>query len=101
MIWSDERRIFVESGNPLGYDILSFNLGSYVPATVISEDKGDIFSVKPIESLLEAQKRILQLLSAKEAAIDVVGGGPSAAEISGNLWRLARISGKAAITSST
>ncbi|MGW8186513.1 MAG: NAD(P)/FAD-dependent oxidoreductase, partial [Desulfobacterales bacterium] len=46
------------------------------------------FTVKPIEKLLEAQQRILDLASRRKITIGIVGGGPSAVEIAGNIWRL-------------
>lgn len=84
------KKILFESENSLTYDVLSFNVGSYVPDTIISENKGNIFPVKPIEKLLAAQKKIKELVRRNEAAINIVGGGPAAAEICGNIWRLAR-----------
>jgi NADH dehydrogenase FAD-containing subunit len=80
--------VYLESGDSLSYDVLSCNLGSQVPEDIVSEGLEDIYLVKPIERLLVAQERILELGSKKEIAIGVVGGGPSALEISGNIWRL-------------
>ena len=85
-----ENTIFLESGDTLFYDVISFNAGSYVPKDTVNTDNGDIFSVKPIESLLAAQQRILELLSEKPVTIGVVGGGPAAVEVAGNIWRLAK-----------
>ena len=44
--------------------------------------------------MLEAQKRILTLNATKQITIAILGGGPSAAEIGGNIWQLARLSGQ-------
>jgi NADH dehydrogenase FAD-containing subunit len=53
----------------------------------------DVYLVKPIERLLEAQQRILTLGRQRKLSIGIVGGGPSAVEIAGNLWRLTQPAG--------
>ncbi len=82
------KTVFLESGGSVPYDVLSCNAGSYVPKTCVSEDNGDIFSVKPIETLMKAQARILEISAAKKGVISIVGGGPSSAEIAGNILQL-------------
>ncbi|MFH1993395.1 MAG: FAD-dependent oxidoreductase [Pseudomonadota bacterium] len=84
------RSIRLESGETIPYDVLSFNTGSYVPKTNVSGDSANIFTVKPIEKLQEAQQQILAMLSRQTISIGIVGGGPSAIEIAGNIWRLSR-----------
>ncbi len=85
-----KRVVFLESGESIPYDVVSFNAGSYVSRDRVSEDHGDIFSVKPIEKLIGAQKRIIELSEKKDIHISVVGGGPAALEVTGNVWRLGR-----------
>lgn len=89
-----EKKLILESGETVSYDVLSFNVGSYVPETDIMGAARDIFTVKPIEKLIDAQQRILELASRKTIDIGIVGGGPSAAEIAGNTWRLTQDYGK-------
>ena len=84
----DGQVVSLDNGEQLSYDYLSCNLGSQVPQGMVSGPLDDIFLVKPIERLLEAQQRILELGVAKTVKIGVVGGGPSAVEIGGNIWRL-------------
>lgn len=84
----EEKRLRLVSGDTIPYDIVSFNSGSYVPRLNLIEDAPDIFSVKPIERLMEAQKRILELASQKQITVGILGGGPSSAEIAGNVWQL-------------
>jgi NADH dehydrogenase FAD-containing subunit len=84
----DAKILLLESGDQLPYDVISFNAGSYVPSLNLSEMPDDIYSAKPIERLLEAQARILALCSQKKISIGIVGGGPSSAEIAGNVWQL-------------
>src|SRR5210317_141312 len=84
----------LESGDQIPYDVISFNTGSYVPLLNLPELPDHIYAAKPIERLLEAQTRILSLCSRKKITIGIVGGGPSSAEIAGNVWQLARNHGK-------
>jgi NADH dehydrogenase FAD-containing subunit len=80
----------LEDGDGVPYDVLSCNLGSFVPTQMIKSDLEDIYPVKPIERLLEAQERILEIGVQKQMTVGIVGGGPSAVEIAGNVWRLNR-----------
>ena len=50
-----------------------------------------MYPVKPIEKLMEAQARILELVTQKKITIGILGGGSSAAEVAGNIWQLARV----------
>lgn len=78
------------SGATLEYDILSCNAGSQVPQGQVSGSPEDIFSVKPIESLQQAQKRLLELAAADRDRVAIIGGGPSSAEVAGNIHQLMR-----------
>lgn len=89
-----DKLIELESGETVSYDLVSFNAGSYVPRLNLSEATESIFSVKPIERLMEAQARIKELVSQKPITIGILGGGPSSAEIAGNIWQLAAKYGK-------
>ncbi len=91
---ADDKTVLLESGDTISYDVVSFNCGSYVPTPEIIDSDTDIFTVKPIEKLLDAQKRILSLVSEKKAVIGIIGGGPSAIEIAGNIWGLTANDGK-------
>jgi NADH dehydrogenase FAD-containing subunit len=82
--------VHLESGTAIAYDVISCNLGSQVPQDLVNGCSEDIFPVKPIEQLLAAQRRILDLGSRQAVRVGIVGGGPSAVEIAGNIWRLAR-----------
>jgi NADH dehydrogenase FAD-containing subunit len=84
------QNVILESGESVPYDVLSCNLGSQVPQKIVQDDLTDIYLVKPIERLLAAQKRILELGAHKNIAVGIIGGGPSAVEIAGNIWRLTR-----------
>jgi NADH dehydrogenase FAD-containing subunit len=88
------KSVLLESGNSITYDVLSLNAGSYVPWNMVTGDQSDIFTVKPIETLLAAQERILELTAQKHITVGIVGGGPSSLEIAGNIWKLAKDYGK-------
>ncbi len=87
---AEKRVMHLASGKTLPYDVISFNAGSFVPRDVLAPDCGEVFAVKPIEKLLDAQRRILELSAAGPFRVAVVGGGASAVEIAGNVWRLVR-----------
>jgi NADH dehydrogenase FAD-containing subunit len=72
------------------YDVLSCNAGSFVPRDMVRGDNRNVFTSKPIEELLVAQKRILELAAAGRITVAVVGSGPSSLEIAGNVHQLCR-----------
>ncbi len=92
-ILAGEKKVMLASGETIGYDVISFNAGSYVPRLDLPEDAKDVYSVKPIERLMEAQARILELVTQKNITIGILGGGPSSAEVAGNIWQLTRVAG--------
>jgi len=77
----------------ISYDVLSCNAGSYVPQEMVRGDSDTVFTAKPIEALLTARQRILELAGAKKITIALVGSGPSAIELSGNIHQLCREQG--------
>jgi len=84
----DSKIVRLQSGQELEYDVLSCNVGSFVPDKIVAPDSEDIFPVKPIAKLLEARERIQELAGKKPCFFAVVGGGPAALEIAANLRRL-------------
>jgi len=98
-IHPQKKEIDLQSGQTLAYDVMSVNTGSFVPveAPVFSDDL--IITVKPIENMLNARRKIIDGLKNKELKITVVGGGPTGVEVAGNLDRLVgNESGKCRIT---
>jgi len=83
------RLVRLESGGQEEYDVLSCNTGSFVSFTAVEGPTDTIFSAKPIERLLEARNQIINSCSNPDLSIDVVGGGPAAVEIAGNVHHLA------------
>jgi len=86
----ESKTVYLESEQTIPYDALSCNVGSYVPMTIVSGADRDIFPVKPIKKLIHFQERILELTSKQKITIGIIGGGPSAAETAGNIWRLGK-----------
>lgn len=92
-----KRTVELASGAELAYDVLSVNLGSSVaPRTQVLEGCEDVFPVKPIAELLRAKKRLFARFTqekGKELAVSVIGGGPAALEVAGNVLALAKSAG--------
>jgi NADH dehydrogenase FAD-containing subunit len=87
----NERNLVLASGEEISYDVVSFNIGSGIPTVGVTiEETTNVFTVKPIEQLLCAQKSIVEQLSQKSLELVVAGGGPAGVEIAGNLQRLVR-----------
>ena len=85
---ASKRRVHLESGAVIDYDVLSINAGSRVPPGLVAETGPDIFFVKPIESLVRARQRLKALAARHALRVAVVGGGAAGVEIAGALWRL-------------
>lgn len=91
---ADRRVLFLSSGESIAYDVVSFNTGSEVPvASLVEADQKNVFTVKPVLSLLDARQHLVTTLRQKRLNLVVVGGGPAGVEISANLWRLVKESG--------
>ncbi|MCP3877501.1 MAG: FAD-dependent oxidoreductase [Sulfitobacter sp.] len=89
----DRRKVVLGSGDEIAYDVLSCNAGSQVPRTNVATSTDAIFSVKPIERLSLAKARIQELVGKGHVSVGIVGGGPSSAEIAGNVWQLVKAHG--------
>ncbi len=86
-----KQRVLLEgTEEEIPYDVLSCNAGSYVPREMIKGDSHNIFTAKPIEELLVARKRIMELTAAGKITVAVIGSGPSSIEIAGNIHQLCR-----------
>ena len=95
----DERKIDLQSGNEILYDVISLNTGSFVPVAESMLTDETVFTVKPIENLLKANRKVVEILKTRELKATVVGGGPTGVEVAGNLDRLVRNeSGRCRIT---
>lgn len=85
----EKRHLTLGSGATISYDVVSFGTGSTIPVEAIGmEDTQGVFTVKPVANLVQARESILNLIKQAPPRILVVGGGPSALEISVNAWKL-------------
>jgi NADH dehydrogenase FAD-containing subunit len=88
--------LILHSGTEIEYDVVSFNTGSHVPMDSNVVSNNTIFPVKPVVNLLKARQAILDLVNKATPRLAVIGGGPAALEVAGNLWRLVHNTGAAA-----
>ena len=87
----EERVVYLaESDEKIHYDVLSCNAGSYVPKDIVEGDGDNVFTAKPIEELNRAKVTILEKLRDGVVSIAVIGGGPAAVEIAGNIHQLCK-----------
>ena len=87
------RDLFLNSGKQVDYDVASFNVGSHVPARSAPISDPNVYTAKPVQNLSKARHAILESGKGEKPRLVVVGGGPSALEISGNLWKLVHDNG--------
>lgn len=88
------RLLQLKSGGTLGYDFVSFNVGS-VADTDLPIDGKRVWSVKPISALPRLRRKIME--ADGPLSVVVAGGGPTGCEVAGNLLQLAK-SHKAALS---
>lgn len=87
----EQQVVYLEnSDEQLPYDVLSCNAGSYVPRDIVKSTGGSVFTSKPIEELQRAQETILEKAKISDISIAVLGSGPAAIEIAGNIHQLCR-----------
>ncbi len=96
------RRAELASGMTIGYDVVSFNVGSRIAADPAWLGLERVWTVKPIPELAMARSRIEALLAADGGdalRAVVVGGGATGCEVAANIDALARRHGRrAAVT---
>ncbi len=85
-----QRLLFLDPGEKVHYDVVSFNIGSEVPVEILTRSPADnLLPVKPVINLLKARRTILEAIgNSKNLRFVVVGGGPAGIEVSANLLRL-------------
>jgi NADH dehydrogenase FAD-containing subunit len=84
----EKRTLFLSTRRKIGYDVVSFNIGSAVPTEKVGDGDKNCFTVKPIENLRKVQQTLLKLMPKGNVRVLVIGGGPAGLEISANCWRL-------------
>jgi NADH dehydrogenase FAD-containing subunit len=84
------RRLVLEDGDSIGWDLLVLDPGSEVDHGGLTASARGTFRVKPIEELLRFGRALRDRLREGTTRVSVVGGGPSACEVAGNTLELAR-----------
>lgn len=87
------RRVLLEDGREMGWDLLSVAVGSEVDRDRVPGARGRAVPVKPIPGLLRLKGEVERRLDAGgEGPLDLVvlGGGASGVEVAGNLEVLVR-----------
>ncbi len=79
-----------ESGKQIHYDVLSCNTGSFVPETITGTGDANVVFAKPIEALLAGKVLVQELPLNQKSVVAVIGSGPSAIEIAGNVHQLCK-----------
>lgn len=82
-----QKTVSVKSGTKIGFDVLSCNCGSYIEP-YSGEGEVPVYPVKPIENLSSLSQSIMQREAGEPVRVAVVGGGPSSAEVAGNLIQM-------------
>lgn len=89
-----EKAVFLEDGQRVLYDVISFNVGSATPSGIPVAGSTRVFTVKPIDRILEGRNAVRDSGksggSGNSLELVVIGGGPAGVEVSGALWRLTR-----------
>ena len=80
----------VETDETIHYDVLSCNAGSFVPKDIVEGNRDNVFASKPIEELNRAREIILEKSKQAPISIAVLGGGPAAVELAGNVHQLCK-----------
>jgi len=84
----EARKLYVDNGAQISYDIASFNIGSAVPAGELVARDERVFTVKPVFNLYKARNLILSHGAKGIIRVLVAGGGPAGTEIAANAWKL-------------
>jgi NADH dehydrogenase FAD-containing subunit len=86
-----KRTLVLQGGEEIPYDLVSFNIGSYVPMNRIPGAESEGIPVKPIENLESTRETILKKFRKGVPKVLLIGAGPAGVELAGNIWRLAWI----------
>jgi len=86
-----DRIVHLADGEPIRYDLLSFNIGSEVSTDLGSED--NVWPVKPIADLCRLRRKIEHWSDERPPRVIVAGGGPTGSEISACLRALCQRNG--------
>lgn len=89
------RLVALEDGGDVGYDVVSFNVGSVVAAGSLEIGAG-VSAVKPFDRLFSFASWLAATGPDRRYAISIVGGGPTGLELAGQIS--ARFGDRATVT---
>ena len=92
----EKRVLTVDDGTEVPYNVVSFNIGSFVPANLVDGSMRNVYPVKPIVNLLKARRAIIDAIDGEPPRLVVLGGGPAGVELAGNIHRLVNEAGRQA-----
>lgn len=83
------KKVVLQSGDCLSYDVCSCNTGSTVAQISDTPPMESVYPVKPIEELFSARQHILHHIANAPISIVILGGGPAALEVACNAAMIA------------
>jgi NADH dehydrogenase FAD-containing subunit len=91
---SRQKNVILENGQTVPYDVLSCNAGSHVPKPAI-EGELDRYLYRQTHRTVDGSQKPPHrpFRAGTSPHVVIVGGGPSAAEVAGNVWQLATTTG--------
>lgn len=84
----DRKRVVVDSGEELFYDVMSINVGSEVSVPGEAGEGIPAFPVKPVSHFSELRHRILEWEGTSPMRLVIVGGGAAGCEAAANARQL-------------
>jgi NADH dehydrogenase FAD-containing subunit len=91
------RKVSLDTGSSLSYDVLSCNLGSEVPLDAIPGAVCHGYAVKPVRKLWELRQALETRMGSPSASLPlrivIVGGGATGCEIAANVQHLVAVEG--------
>lgn len=94
LIKPDKQVLIMADGSEIGYDVVSFNVGSVVDPARAGLDSCDrLLPVKPVERLYETRCEIQRELETHDVRVAVIGGGAAGVEIAANVIAIANTAG--------
>ncbi|MGF1471120.1 MAG: FAD-dependent oxidoreductase [Rubrobacteraceae bacterium] len=82
------RKLILEGGEQVSYDLASFCLGSEVAPVGAGYSGGPVVPVKPVENMVEIRTRLLSRAGTGGPKLLVIGGGAAGCEVAANAANL-------------
>lgn len=79
------RTATIDDGSRLGWDVVSFNIGSVVDVPPVARSAATVVEVKPLSGLARLRERLERPPTGRGHHVTVVGGGASGLELAAHL----------------